>query len=461
MKRILFLILIIISCFLNAKATHNKGGLITYKHISGHTYEISVFTYTEASSQADRPNLEIFWGDGSYDSIARINQVMVNNNLMKNTYKGIHTFPGANPSPYIISVEDPNRDAGILNIPNSVNVVFYLESELSINPFIGINNSVNISNEPIYVAVIGESFTQNISAFDTDGDNISFELVTTKRENGQDIIGYSSPDSLSIDIVNGELVWNFPQFIGEYVFTIKISECRNGSKVGSILVDFQISVIPGPNNAQFQEMSTWQIDTNNNYSVIITPNDSVQLNLAYYGSSSTIDLVAYGETFIGGNNGVFQIDSVATGYIRKTFKWNPDITNLRCSPYIVTFRGSSSIIDRDLTLMVYVRDQSLNNCELACNSLINSVDKQIGNKNVFVYPNPFKTKTRITFSNPNNLNMGTLNVFDIRGKKVISIPVFKNNEVVINRANLPSGVYIYHFENNLGSIDNGKLIIID
>jgi hypothetical protein len=268
--------------------------------------------------------------------------------------------------------------------------------------------------------------------------------------------------------VNGELVWNFPQFIGDYVFTIKITECRNGEKVGSSLVDFQISVIFASNNAQFQEVSTWQIDTNNNYSVIITPNDSVQLNLAYYdGFTNTIDLVAYGEAFIGGNNGTFQTDSVTTGYIKKTFKWNTDIANLRCSPYIITFRGSSGInptFNKDLTLIIYVHDQSMANCDSTCNSLLISVRDEIdieNNNNVLVYPNPFNSQTKLTISNFNKINYSTLTIYNFLGEKVNSIPVYNKNEVIITRGNLPSGIYIYHLENDSSNIVSGKLIITD
>jgi len=142
LKKVIYILFFLVS--INAFATHNRAGEITFVHISGLTYGITVTTYTKDSSPADRPKLEIRWGDSSpLDSIPRTNGsgTLLGNDIKKNVYYDEHTYPGPSPSPYIISVEDPNRNSGILNIPNSVNVVFYLQTELYINPFMGINNS--------------------------------------------------------------------------------------------------------------------------------------------------------------------------------------------------------------------------------------------------------------------------------------------------------------------------------
>ena len=68
------------------------------------------------------------------------------------------------PSPYIISVEDPNRNENIINIPNSVNIVFYLETKLYINPFQGINNSPVLLNPPIDNACVNQIYIHNPGA---------------------------------------------------------------------------------------------------------------------------------------------------------------------------------------------------------------------------------------------------------------------------------------------------------
>ena len=123
MNKLLLILLLAISA--NIYATHNRAGEITYTHFSVLTYEITVTTYTRDQSPADRPELPINWGDNSpIDSIDRISKVFLGNDINKNVYVGRHTYPGPSPTPYIISVEDPNRNENIVNIPNSVNIVF-------------------------------------------------------------------------------------------------------------------------------------------------------------------------------------------------------------------------------------------------------------------------------------------------------------------------------------------------
>ena len=131
-------------------ATHNRSGSITYRYLYGNTYEFTVKTCTKSSSDADRPELEIKWGDGSKDTIDRDNSRTIYNatyDVQQNFYVGIHTYTG--PGSFIVSVEDPNRNGGVINIVNSVNAVFCVQTEIIISPFIGNpNNSLIIEDCP-------------------------------------------------------------------------------------------------------------------------------------------------------------------------------------------------------------------------------------------------------------------------------------------------------------------------
>jgi len=152
-------------------ATHNKGGEITYKNISGFTYEITVVTYTNwPGSSVDRDSLRIDWGDGKKENIARDKIITINSCTQRNEYVTTHTFPGA--GNYCISIEDPNRNAGIKNLPNSATIPFYVESCLFITDpqFIGHNSSVYFGDVPIMVAQTDTIFRHNPAAIDIDGD---------------------------------------------------------------------------------------------------------------------------------------------------------------------------------------------------------------------------------------------------------------------------------------------------
>lgn len=244
MRKIIFILLTIISA--QSYATHNRAGEITYKHISGLLYEITVITYTKESSPADRPRLEVNWGDiTGLDSISRTNRIILGNDIVKNVYVGQHVYPGPSPVPYVIRVQDPNRNADVVNIPNSVNVIFYIETLLYINPFIGLNNSPDLLNPPIDNACVGIPYVHNPGAFDVDGDSLYYSLQESRREGGLPIFNYQFPPasiSLTINSQTGELIWDSPTLIGEYNVAILIEEFRGGEKIGSILRDMQITV---------------------------------------------------------------------------------------------------------------------------------------------------------------------------------------------------------------------------
>ncbi len=233
-------------------ATHNRSGSITYEHLFGNTYEFTVTTCTQTSSDADRPELGIDWGDGTSDTLVRLSiDAESIYDIQTNIYKGIHTFTG--PATYVIRVEDPNRNFGVLNITNSVDKVFCIQTELVISPFIGSpNNSLIIENCPCpEFACVNQVYRYNISAFDPDGDSLSYAIVPSR---GEDCLEMSIPEvfrfpndvgggDLSIDPISGTLTWDSPGIQGPYNVAIKISEFRNGLFVGSVIQDMQFEVI--------------------------------------------------------------------------------------------------------------------------------------------------------------------------------------------------------------------------
>ena len=87
-------------------------------------------------------------------------------------------------------------------------------------------------------------------SYDPDGDSLSYELVIPLGSGGVPLIlgnFYVFPDAigggnLTIDPVYGTICWNNPMVVGEFNFTIKISEWRNGYLVGSVLRDVQLTI---------------------------------------------------------------------------------------------------------------------------------------------------------------------------------------------------------------------------
>ena len=122
MKRYLLPILFLLSLVFQAPllATHNRAGEITLTQIDDLTYRITITTFTYTLSQADRNWLEVQWGDNTFSYADRVSITKLPNFYQKNVYISQHTFPG--PGVYEIVVQDPNRNQGVENIPNSVTV---------------------------------------------------------------------------------------------------------------------------------------------------------------------------------------------------------------------------------------------------------------------------------------------------------------------------------------------------
>ena len=192
-------------------ATHNRAGEITYRQISELTYEFTLLTYTYTPSAANesRDFLEVQWGDNTSSFMPRIEVIHLPDNYDKNTYKLTHTFPG--PGTYSVSMEDPNRNFGVNNIPGSVNVPFSITTVLQINSSLGFNNTPVLLNPPLDKAAVGEIFIHNPAAYDPDGDSISYKLTTCTGANGIYIANYSLPetsDTIYVDPITGDFVWN-------------------------------------------------------------------------------------------------------------------------------------------------------------------------------------------------------------------------------------------------------------
>lgn len=317
----------------NLYATHQRAGYITYRHITGMTYEITLVTYTYTPSPADRPKLEISWGDGSTEDLNRIEKLDFPNNISKNTYKGTHTY--AAPATYVISVEDKNRNGGVLNIPNSVNTAFYIETTLIINPFLGPNSSPEILNPPIENACAQQPFIYNPAAYDVDGDSLSYRLVVCKGDDGLEVQGYSFPvasNTFSLDPVTGDLFWDSPIYVGEYNVAFLIEEWRHGIKISAVTVDMQILVAPCDNRPPV-------IEEIKDLCVLAGTNVNFNVKASDPDVGDIVTLTAVGGPFEHANPPSFQQPVQGVQDVQSFFLWQTNCLHVRKNPYAIIFKA--------------------------------------------------------------------------------------------------------------------------
>ena len=330
MRRFLIFILLL-SGSLGLFATHQRAGEITYEYVSGLTYRFTILTYTYTPSAADRPQLDIEWGDGTYSTVDRIWRIQMENDITRNVYVAEHTFPST--GTFHITLEDPNRNNGIVNIPNSVNVPFFLETILTINPFIGANSSPQLLNPPIDNGCLGYTYYHNPGAFDADGDSLSYSLITCRGYDGEDIPGYSLPaasNSITIDAVTGDLIWDAPVQQGEYNIAILIREWRNGVCIGSVVRDMQITIL----SCQNQPPTISTIDD----TCVVAGTELVFDVVGDDPNSSSVALTATGGVFNLTNSHATFASAAGPPPVTGHFWWQTNCGHVRRAAYSVLFK---------------------------------------------------------------------------------------------------------------------------
>ena len=339
MKKSIPVLALFLGFVVSAFATHQRAGEITYKWLYGLTYEVTIITYTYTPSPADRPELEIHWGDGTMDVVQRVEKTNLPNNISRNRYTysgqgsgGRHTYPA--PGSYTLWMEDPNRNAGIINIPNSVNIPFYLETQLIINPFIGNNSSPVLLNPPIDNACIYQPFIHNPWAYDPDGDSLSYRLDSCKTLGGVYIPGYFYPpanNTLTIDPYTGEMLWDSPQLNGEYNICIMVDEWRKGVKIGSVRRDMQITVINCSNNPpKIRPLK----DT------CVLAGSYLSFNVyAFDPDSDVVTLTGNGQPLLlSVSPANFPQPAQGTGHVSSLFSWQTECVHVKKTPYQMNFK---------------------------------------------------------------------------------------------------------------------------
>lgn len=242
-----------------------RAGNITYTWLYGYTYQIKYTTYTtdlipDPYCQID----SVCFGDGTYGTLFRNNGlcsgscspacqgVVISTNIKMNEYTANHTYPS--PGNYLMCFEQPNRNVGVINIPNSVNVTMAFYSYLVIPTFgTGKNTSPVFANHPILSGCLNNGcVTYNPSATDSDGDSLSYELMPCMGSAGATTSGFSYPNAgaggtFSINPTTGLLNWCNPQLAGDYNVVIKITEWRKDDDgtyylVGWVERDTELSI---------------------------------------------------------------------------------------------------------------------------------------------------------------------------------------------------------------------------
>jgi len=278
------LLLYIFALFLTSAgyAAHIVGGFVSYRFISGTTYEITLTVYRDCSSttQFDDPaSVGMFQSNNNalIQTLSFTNPVVTtiqppldnpclvppgNVCVEQGVYKTTVTLPSATQS-YSFYYERCCRNNTISNVfnPGDQGAVY----SATIPPTATYQNSSPTFNSfpPLFICV-NSPLQINNSATDIDGDVLTYSLCTPSHagtptnpapnppigppyssipwQSGYspaNLLGGSPP--LSIDPNTGVLTGT-PNTIGQFVVGVCVSEFRNGVLIGTYLRDFQFNV---------------------------------------------------------------------------------------------------------------------------------------------------------------------------------------------------------------------------
>ncbi|MFZ4473619.1 MAG: gliding motility-associated C-terminal domain-containing protein [Saprospiraceae bacterium] len=353
---LLFLLLTFLAAPAFLWATHNRAGEIHIRQIGPLTIEATIITWTKASSiNADRDTLTICWGDFVCEAVNRSNGpndkgVVWPGDIKYNLYVARHTYAG--PATFRISMTDPNRIAGILNVnpPSSENIPFHLETVYSFQDpqFGGSNTTPYLLQPPIDQACKGKPFKHNPNAYDPDGDSLSYEFIVPLQSVNTPVPNYSFPNfitpgpnnNLSINRKTGDILWTSPQRAGEYNLAFIIISWRDGAPIDTTVRDMQILVETCDNNPPVVET----IDK-----ICVVAGNLVKINVRGTDpdAGDKVQLTAIGAPLsqgAPGSNAIFTVSPTgfSTPPVNGIFTWTPPCEQISDQAYTVVFKAVDS-----------------------------------------------------------------------------------------------------------------------
>ena len=346
MRKLTLILILLLGLASPAMATHQRAAEITYTWLGGNAYEFTLtcYTYTPSPAGMQRDSLPIRWGDGMEEYIPRVVLQNLGDNYTLNVYKAVHNYSSS--GTYTISMEDANRNYGVVNVPNSVNVPMYIETELVINPFLGNNNSVQLLNAPVDKGCVGKLYLHNPSAYDPDGDSLSYKLVKCKGMDGMEIPGYNFPQasqSFEIDPVSGDLRWENPLLQGEYNVAFMVEEWRHGVKIGSIVRDMQILVAACDNDMP-------QIHCDDEFCIVAGEQLTFSISASDPNPYNNVTLTASGAPLeLAVSPAILNPETSTAPNPALEFIWNTTYSHIRNSPYQVVIHAKDDDTPVNLT----------------------------------------------------------------------------------------------------------------
>lgn len=354
-------------------ATHSMGTDITYRWLSGDTYEFTLTFYRDCAGQVAPGSISLnvnsSSGCGPQGSIT-LNQQGAGIEVSplcptQASNCGSGTFPGVEQYIYtgIYTLTAPCPDWSIswnhccrnnaitnLNQPN----IRDMYVEVTVDNAGGWNNSSpTFTSLPVPYICVNQTFCYNHGAVDPDGDSLYYRLVSAQDGPFPSTnIPYNPPytptnpigtvsGSVAFDSFSGSMCVT-PNAIQNSVVTIAVDEFRNGILIGTTLRDLQIVVQNCSNDQPF--MSSAGI-VNNSGGVVVDSNTvevCVGETLSFdiiFEDNDALDVLTVSSNLSTAIPGA-SISNVGTNPTVSTLTWAPNASDLGTHPFTITLQDN-------------------------------------------------------------------------------------------------------------------------
>lgn len=473
-------LLSVAQCF----GTHITAGEISYRPDPGagnaYTYAFTLKLYRDAAA-VDQPAATLSFGvDGAVQTVPvgfrDESGVLTARNIQAVVYEFKYTYPG--PGTYIVSFTEENRNANVVNMLQSVNTAFHIETTFAISPALGSNSSPQFLNPPVFHASVGQKVCMNPAAYDAEGDSLSYRLVLPLAKRGSAVNGYVSPhlvtprgtaesggeSTFALNEFTGELCWDAPGprkgdgglisdpgDVAQYVVAFVVEEWRKGFRLSSTVRDFAIFVTapPAP-KPELRSEDAAAAGFNAGRLVRAEPGKPLSFSVLYKGSGASRDsLLPVSETFLGGRNAWATVLDSAD-FTKVKYAWTPTEADRRGHPYVIVFRGASGDASRnDLTFGVFVGAD-------IPSGRVTATEDAVNGRWLRLFPNPTRNKMRL--DEVPGAGAVHIELTDALGRQVYTSPDLRGTHWEMDLTALPNGLYAYTIRAGGRVVGKGRLL---
>lgn len=418
-------------------ATHLRGGQIRVVSANGLTCKIELRLLTNTASLIMAGEGILDFGDGgTYATPTKENTILNEQpNLGVVVYTIDHTYAG--PGRYVLSYQEPNLTAGILNMTRSEETRFYIESVINIDPFIPSFVSPNFQTDPIFLLPLRQVYQFSTAAIpDSASNDFYYKYYVVTDPPG--VKDYEVPGNLAVNEDNGIVTWDtrfHDQYLaGLFWIEVRIEKySKAGYFCGYVIRAIQLTVEDGDSRLDLSSSA----DPNGR--VVVTDGKEKKIKLVLT-DDKTVDSVyfdIYYNKTISKNISFHQYDSTTQDRKFKigslVLKTSSEISSEL--PYVVSLRGHASYI-RDVAFLYMTQDVDLPKVP----EIVTGFSEK---KQLKVYPNPFRAEIYIdgeTLSDATFINS--------LGQSVMRSSLEPGQPV--NTASLPAGFYVLQVNDKNG-----------